>query len=1248
MGLLQKLLLVLHMALNLKFAASVILLAWDRFSKESRLSECHVLDSNETYFEDIAAVIKSNTDVILCSEVINLDKEIKIANVENVSIFGYGAIIKCSNNVSSSSGLGFISVTNLEMYDLTVCGCTYLVDIDSNQGNNLKASLSISMSRDIGLHKVKVLDGPDTGLALMNVNCQVLIENCTFSNNGHSKETGGNGVYVELSSYLNLTINDIPKCNKASYLVINSTMANNMAYTKLDDTILGFSRFDKGGGLCAFIRGVSNVTFTITNCSISNNTAYKYGGGVYVSFHGKALNSIYSISESNISFNKARHGGGLYSGYIHVRSPYFTVPMNCSYKYDRVSFESNYAAFGGGLSVYSTTTKVKDTLSLLKFVHCTWSFNEALFGSALAVLPNAWNELASGYLPALIFEYIIVNNNLLTSKINSGNGSKDHTQYSKGAGIFYCSSHMLYFSGTVEFSFNQGSALYMEKCIMHFGKNCKANFTSNAAYQGGAVFMFGSQLYIHDNTSMMFDSNLAYESGGAMFSIPLGVHTYDYSKTCFLDYSQDEIKHNSVNERNIHILFRNNKAQSGDSGLGIGKSIFVSSLKACYHHAFYINGSTSFSRNVGTFSFEPQDRDLEISTAINRSLHQSEIVMLLSGKEETLPYENKDELNQTTSALYFVSIDSSKVTIDETYRRISRNRIVVYGRGNSTATLNLSYRESRYIESTFSIKIKMCPPGYVEKEKGNLIRCVCSLDSYVGIILCNNELFIANRTKGIWVGYNKNGSQNENTLLTGYCPFGFCQQRFFSLSSSANDTELSDTVCEKSRTGILCGKCKPDFVVHYHSLNLECKEDTYCSWGWLFYILTEIFPVTVIFVLIIMFNLSFTSGIVNGFIFYCQVVGFFPITAYDLIHLSTSASILYKTHQGVYQMFNLSPLMISDISYCILPKGSGLDIIMFSYLTLLYALLLLLVLLIMINKCKCIKYKAFRKVFPIRHSARSTIHGLAAFLLLCYAQCAKTSMLLLYSVDLYKKEKKYAKTVLYFNGEMEWMSYSHLSYAIPASIMLFTFIGIPPLLLLVYPLHYKVLAILQIGELKFIKILNKPLEKLKPLFDSFQGSFKDKYRFFAGLYFVYRFAIPFIVILFRIQEVYFLLELLLIVIIVVHVVCLPYRNGTHNKVDTLLFINLAIINTISFYNFTDVNSNDSNEFVIRITTTVQNIMILLPSLVVVVYLVKQNSCVKKIVKSLFHKKQLIQDDGELLECASERRLDGYEYTDYSK
>ena len=73
-------------------------------------------------------------------------------------------------------------------------------------------------------------------------------------------------------------------------------------------------------------------------------------------------------------------------------------------------------------------------------------------------------------------------------------------------------------------------------------------------------------------------------------------------------------------------------------------------------------------------------------------------------------------------------------------------------------------------------------------------------------------------------------------------------------------------------------------------------------------------------------------------------------------------------------------------------------------------------------------------------------------------------------------------------------------YAIPAIYFSTTKIIASPILSLIYQLQYKILT--YVG----VKIIFSLLDKLKPLF---QGAFKDEYRFFSGLYFLYRFFLLF-------------------------------------------------------------------------------------------------------------------------------------------
>ena len=138
------------------------------------------------------------------------------------------------------------------------------------------------------------------------------------------------------------------------------------------------------------------------------------------------------------------------------------------------------------------------------------------------------------------------------------------------------------------------------------------------------------------------------------------------------------------------------------------------------------------------------------------------------------------------------------------------------------------------------------------------------------------------------------------------------------------------------------------------------------------------------------------------------------------------------------------------------------------------------------------------------------IHGLSTLLGLCYAKCARASILLIGFSRIQGKGSQHSHYVVFYNGEIPWFSSEHLPYAIPALVMIALVVVSPPMLLLVYPIHYKILGLFKMAELKYVQIVFGPLEKFKPLLDSFQGSFKDKFRFFSGLYYFYRLLILFI------------------------------------------------------------------------------------------------------------------------------------------
>ena len=126
----------------------------------------------------------------------------------------------------------------------------------------------------------------------------------------------------------------------------------------------------------------------------------------------------------------------------------------------------------------------------------------------------------------------------------------------------------------------------------------------------------------------------------------------------------------------------------------------------------------------------------------------------------------------------------------------------------------------------------------------------------------------------------------EMLLLCNSGPIGFCQYNtsnvkpLYRLPKTVSVEYMDTFMCGSSRSGVLCGECRKGYSAYYHSPTLECKEDKLCEFGWLFYIMSELFPLTTFFAVIILFNVKITSSAANGFIFYCQVVSALVISSY--------------------------------------------------------------------------------------------------------------------------------------------------------------------------------------------------------------------------------------------------------------------------------------------------------------------------------------------------------------------------------
>ena len=203
-----------------------------------------------------------------------------------------------------------------------------------------------------------------------------------------------------------------------------------------------------------------------------------------------------------------------------------------------------------------------------------------------------------------------------------------------------------------------------------------------------------------------------------------------------------------------------------------------------------------------------------------------------------------------------------------------------------------------------------------------------------------------------------------------------------------------------------------------------------------------------------------------------------------------------------------------------------MDLLVFKFVTVIYVIFLVVFTVALIKycnifqKCWCVRYSTFKS---------SIIHGLSSVFVIVFSQCISVSCQILEIGYIHGQGDVFYKPVVFYQGNLKPFSGAHIKYALFA-VLFMIIVSIPTILLLMYPLCFKILNILQCSDTNPVtKILfHVPYSRLKPFLDSFQGCFKDKYRVFAGIYFLYRVLIIFTTIIPKLTQQYVMLDVFLI------------------------------------------------------------------------------------------------------------------------
>ena len=326
----------------------------------------------------------------------------------------------------------------------------------------------------------------------------------------------------------------------------------------------------------------------------------------------------------------------------------------------------------------------------------------------------------------------------------------------------------------------------------------------------------------------------------------------------------------------------------------------------------------------------------------------------------------------------------------------------------------------------------------------------------------------------------------------------------------------------------------------------------------------ELIPVLLVFGSIVIFKINMTSGPMQSLIFFAQMSTLIVTLSQTYAH-----HMVARTHSIILGTLTLDFFIINELSFYLWEGATVLSNTLFRYITTMFALLLILTYIMIIrnNNSIIIRCNPVRKMAAkLKLFNNAIVHCISTFLILTYAQYTFISFQLLSQVKLYGESGVTALSAVRLQGSVDYFGIDHVPYAIPALLVLVFLSLPPPLLLISYPLLWKIKAKVKVIATTDDESTTWLIRKLLPLIDSFQGVFKDNRRMFAGLLFMWRVILVGIAALStNLLEFYILMEIALVILLVIHAVARPYRRQLYNIIDFVLFADMAVVNAISWY-----------------------------------------------------------------------------------
>ena len=658
---------------------------------------------------------------------------------------------------------------------------------------------------------------------------------------------------------------------------------------------------------CSIMITYDNSSVTISNSTFYNNSNM-FSGTELILYYGMLL----FIYNSNFSFNAIhrdlQHAPMIYifqcsthitdsrfdhnfgpSSIIYVYNSNLTLSGKTKFEHSNEHFISNNNSGVGGVITSHQSTLVFARDSTIYFS----SIRQARDGGAILAIESTI---------IMYGETTIANNNLTTITNSSGGGislklsrleikgncTLFNNSAMRGGGIHATSSTIsVYQPATLQIINNNaklGGGIYLEvnskinvlKKSPNVYKIYYLTFIGNHANYGGAV-------YVADETN----------SGTCLFG-----------HKCFIQRLAlyDPYDLNSENHIRENIYF------SGNIATGQGSNLFGGLLDRCIPSKFaelydveriHHNG-VDYLKNISNNFVLDSISSKPVRVCFCNSEHEPDCsyqlptITVKKGEAFSVSFVAVNQVNITLIANISSSVSSSDGGFGEgqQVQNVGRNctnvTYNVYSPHNSEA-INLFPDGpcGRAAFSTRHITIQFtdctCPVGFqpLSNSKSST-RCECVCDSRLSPFITHCDYATSSVFRvgtNSWIFYI-NYTDPHGYIKCRYCPFDYCKHSEDNVSINFNLPNGADAQCSYNRTGVLCGSCSGK-----SSLSLATSRCLPCHSYWpavcVVILLAAILAGILIVTALLALNMTVSVGLINGFIFYANIVSassavFFP------------------------------------------------------------------------------------------------------------------------------------------------------------------------------------------------------------------------------------------------------------------------------------------------------------------------------------------------------------------------------------